>query len=89
MRKNPRKPQRVFKTLEKTQGPQERTQDSIEKPKILGKNPRSRNADYYHHFAHMTALVNVWLPESLDTSPHSKREGQSSTKGNFQIYTVY
>ena len=36
------------KTLEKTQGPQKqnpRTQDWIEKPKILGVNPRSGNAE--------------------------------------------
>jgi len=37
MLKNPRKTQALLKTLEKTQGPQEKTQE----PKIASKNPRS------------------------------------------------
>ena len=39
-----KKPKVFEKTLDKTQGPQEKTQESIEKPKILGENPRSGNA---------------------------------------------
>jgi len=40
------KPKVFQKTLEQTQGPQKnpRTQDSFEKPKILGENSRGGNA---------------------------------------------
>ena len=45
--KTQEKPKVFQKTLKETQGPQKkpRTQDSIEKPKILGENPRGGNAE--------------------------------------------
>ena len=44
-----KKTQTIWKTLEQTQGSQKnpRTQDWIEKPKILGENPRGGNAGYF------------------------------------------